>query len=103
MNITRKIRGETADLTISTYLTTEELKAAHDEYQRLDDRRSMEEYISLHYTEEKLQQAFEKSLEDARTDIDLLASLLRRNIEEYGFCWEEARREALTDWVSCAW
>ena len=99
MKITREINGEYVDFE----LTKDEMKEAGDECQHLNDRQSMEEYIGLHHTEESLQREFGKGLEEAKKDIDMLACLLRRNIEEFDFTWEEARHEALVDWVCCDW
>lgn len=84
MKIARKINGEIVVIT----LTPDEM---------------LDTYMLFRHKTESVDEGYEaefferygRKYEDAMESLDDLATLMRRNIEEYGMTWEYARGEAL--------
>ncbi len=95
MTITREIDGKTVEIE----LTGQEMLNAHFLYQRQGDTEDMEAYLD-EYNSEDFEEQFGLKYSDAMEDIDRLAELLHENMMEYGYSWENARYEAVMDWIS---
>jgi len=97
MKITREINGEHVEIS----LTFSELQDAFNLVRHRRDVEDMEEYL-WQYEDDKdgFFKQYSYDYDDAMNWLDDMADILRRNIEEHGMGWEDARGEALREFVS---